>query len=33
MEFWSKEEVDSIVDGKSASPWLSDAWKLLRDSF
>lgn len=33
MEFWTKEEVDSIVDGKSASPWLRDAWKLLRDSF
>jgi isopentenyldiphosphate isomerase len=33
MEFWSKEEVDSIVDGKSTSPWLRDAWKLLRDSF
>ena len=33
MEFWSKEEIDRIVDGKSTSPWLRDAWKLLRDSF
>jgi isopentenyldiphosphate isomerase len=32
MEFWSKEEVDSIVDGKSTSPWLRNAWKLFRDS-
>jgi isopentenyl-diphosphate delta-isomerase len=33
MEFWSKQEVDSIVDGNSASPWLRDAWKLWRNSF
>ena len=33
MEFWSKEEVDGIVDDKSTSPWLRDAWKLLRNSF
>jgi len=33
MEFWSKEEVDSIVDAKSTSPWLKDAWKLFRDAF
>ena len=33
MEFWSKEDVDSIVDSKSASPWLRDAWKLFRSSF
>jgi isopentenyldiphosphate isomerase len=33
MEFWSKEEVDGIVDAESTSPWLSDAWILFRDSF
>jgi len=33
MEFWSKEKIDHIVDGKSTSPWLRDAWKLFRDSF
>jgi len=33
MEFWSKEEIDSVVDCKGTSPWLRDAWKLLRNSF
>ena len=31
VEFCTKEEVDEIVRSKNPSPWLRDAWVLLRD--
>jgi isopentenyldiphosphate isomerase len=32
-EYCTKEKVDRIVMSKNPSPWLRDAWKLVRDVF
>jgi len=32
-EYYTKDEVDRIIASKNPSPWLREAWKLVRDEF